>query len=137
MTRPESSELRRNGLNDSPTHAVPEDNRPGHHPDQEQDRPDPQDFLERSHRRALDVASGGPDDGQDTNGDDTATSITATHRSLTQLLHVGASVAEGLGGAAVRMRRWAALPLRRVADVIDPDTTRSRTPLGVDDIEDE
>jgi hypothetical protein len=58
MTKPQQPELRRSGYGatdddsaqaklggptdvDGPTGPVPEENRPGHHPDEEQDKPDP------------------------------------------------------------------------------------------------
>ena len=145
MTRPQSSELRRNGLNpalepeataalrapstaagtDGPDRTIPEDNRPGHHPDHEQDRPDPADFLERSHRRALDVASAESDEDRDRDIHEPAADAATSDRSITPVLQVAASAVHGLGGTVARIRRWTAMPLRRAADVIDPVNARS------------
>lgn len=81
MARPESTDPRRLG-GAAPTNGhggsrsgsaaglagapVPEDNQPGHHPDHEQDKPDPDEFVERfRHAPAAaaeeDSASGEPD----------------------------------------------------------------------------
>lgn len=66
MTKPQQPELRRSGLGSADqdaaelraedtlpaaeggTEPVPEENRPGHHPEQEQDKPDLQAFQERA-----------------------------------------------------------------------------------------
>lgn len=76
MAKPQSPELRRSGRTpgldqdnvatrlgaaDAPTSSgpggpVPPDNRPGHHPEHDQDKPDPRRFVERTHQRALRIA---------------------------------------------------------------------------------
>ncbi|MDP9454025.1 MAG: hypothetical protein M3P97_11760 [Actinomycetota bacterium] len=66
MPKPQQPELRRSdygatsddsakakvGMDDAPTDEagahVPEDNQPGHHPEREQDKPDPEAFIERA-----------------------------------------------------------------------------------------
>lgn len=74
MAKPQSPELRRSGniasfdpdnvaarvkasdrpRSSGPTGPVPEDNRPGHHPEREQSKPDLDDFVERFNRAGHD-----------------------------------------------------------------------------------
>ncbi len=91
MAKPQSPELRRSGdiasfdpdnvaarvkASDRPrssgsTGPVPEENRPGHHPDREQSKPDMDDFVERFNRAGHDEdeAAARDSDGSDTSDD--------------------------------------------------------------------
>ncbi len=77
MSRDQPTDLRRGGATtasqrpgsghplsdgDRASGPVPEDNRPGHHPEHEQDRPDPDEFV----ARFRDGLEGGPDEGDET-----------------------------------------------------------------------
>lgn len=91
MGKPQQPELRRSGDNavvpgepppgpetprrgEGPEGLVPDDNLPGHHPDDEQDKPDLDDFVARAKAvaaRAEDDQGGDPeDDAQDGSSDD-------------------------------------------------------------------
>ncbi len=48
MATPQPSELRLSGDASLPGEPVPEDNLPGHHPEEEQDKPDPDDFVAKA-----------------------------------------------------------------------------------------
>ncbi len=135
MARSESNELRRSGLNpalerepaaggghrggstdDAPPDSVPEDNRPGHHPEVEQDQPDPLDFVARSHDRAVRAA-------HEHEHEHDEHEVISIEGAVDARDHAGRVAA-----AAVRIGRSTgsvvahvtATGLRRVADVLDP-----------------
>jgi hypothetical protein len=133
VARPQSSDIRRSGKNpalepeaaaaaggtrSSGGHehdAVPEDNRPGHHPDVEQDRPDPDAFLARARRVARDE-SGARDDEEPAPAAWAADpEATAASPAL-----IARSVADGARRLAAGSFRAAAGVLGRLGDAIEP-----------------
>lgn len=110
---------------------VPPDNQPGHHPPHEQDRPDPHDFAEKTHRLAERAAR------------ERAEAALAEARAAVAALAAEAAESAAATGAAAqssslgasqapsfaadlcrsslrRIRTLVARPLRLAADLIDP-----------------
>lgn len=73
----EARKQKRPGEGDDAGGPVPEENRPGHHPDRDQDKPDPDDFVEQFGGGA----SGRPSD-RDPNGQDAAPPVDHLLREL-------------------------------------------------------
>ncbi len=143
MTRPQSNDVRRSGTNPAlepeaaaatrGTHgrsddghgAVPEDNRPGHHPDVEQDRPDPDAFLARARTVAQrtgtdDTHAAGGTDGE--HAEDPATAMWAAdpEAAAASPVLVARSAADGVRRVTAGVVRAAASALRHLSDVIEP-----------------
>ncbi|UDY35117.1 hypothetical protein [Dermatobacter hominis] len=134
MARPQSNELRRNGKNPAlepeaaatakgsrvgtggEHDAVPEDNRPGHHPDVEQDQPDPEVFLARA-REVAHRAEGGTEPDADAPPAEWAADPEAAAASPAL---VARAVADGARRLAAGCVRTVAGSLRRLGDAIDP-----------------
>lgn len=174
MAKPQSPELRRSGrtpdldpdnvgtrlaASGTPSTGgrsgpVPPDNQPGHHPDHDQDRPDPREFARHSHevaeRRAAEQArarsEAGDDDEDERRNDDTPDdgSVRGSRGSGTsgstdvagrvvdlgahRRGHTGAravGVAVGAGTVPLRLlRRVLGRTLRTAADLVDPRPPR-------------
>jgi hypothetical protein len=94
MARQPTTDARRGGaIEDPPRGAVPEANQPGHHPDREQDRPDPDAFVERfRHPPTVDEA-----------GDRDPTGTPVHH--VKRLVGIGALLVVAVGGAVLRRVR--------------------------------
>ncbi len=141
MARPQSNDLRRNGMNPAlePEAAatakgnrvgpgggdhsvVPEDNRPGHHPDVEQDKPDPDAFI----ARARAVAQRAEDHDDDTGPDRAKAPVTAiwaadpeaAAASPLLIVRSGTDTARRLVAGILH---GVSHTLDRLGDVLDPD----------------
>ncbi len=137
MSKPQSPELRRSGRNPAldpdnaatrieaapvpsrsgPEGPVPPENRPGHHSGEEQDRPDPDDFVERFNAGP---AGPGPAD-EDTVGDDGSSADGGVPRRIAgAVVDRAPAVRQAVARRLVRGRHASASALRRLADVMDP-----------------
>ena len=52
MVKPQQPELNTRDIDGPEARGVPEDNRPGHHPDHDQDKPSGRDFVAKTHALA-------------------------------------------------------------------------------------
>lgn len=109
---------------------VPDDNRPGHHPDHEQDQPDPDAFVERFDRGGTHPASAGH---QSTGHDNGATGAPLLSAVSDEVRSVPTAVLDVLRAAVsttspvVRdLRSFTARRLRSLADVLEPEPGRRR-----------